>query len=79
MKDYIHCPHPWVNVNILSDGTVKPCCWCKGHIGNLNRETFDEIWNGNKVAELRQSILDNKIHPMCKNAPCPFKTEIADE
>jgi MoaA/NifB/PqqE/SkfB family radical SAM enzyme len=79
MKDYRECVFPWKNANILANGEVKPCCWCKGDIGNLNEETFEEIWNGTKMVELREHILEDKIHPMCKNAPCVYKTEVKND
>jgi MoaA/NifB/PqqE/SkfB family radical SAM enzyme len=71
---YAECRLPWKNANILSNGEVKPCCWCRGDFGNLNERSFEEIWNSEKASELRCSIINNEIHPMCINAPCPYNT-----
>jgi len=75
MKKYKTCRLPWDNVNILANGEVKPCCWCVGNVGNLNDKSLDEIWNGEAITELRESIVNDEIHDMCANAPCPYHTE----
>jgi radical SAM protein with 4Fe4S-binding SPASM domain len=74
VQDYNECVLPWDNANVLANGDIKPCCWCRGNIGNLNDASFEDIWNGEKIVELRKNILEGEIHPMCLNAPCPYKT-----
>ena len=43
---YTECRYPWETVQVLTDGSVRPCCWCNNSAGNLNDNTFEEIWNG---------------------------------
>ncbi|MCB9882010.1 MAG: SPASM domain-containing protein [Planctomycetes bacterium] len=47
------------------DGTVLPCC--RGHlpIGNLHRESFQDIWNGERMQRLRQSFLQRTLYREC--------------
>lgn len=66
------CVEAWTTLQILSNGDVRPCCWCSGNIGNLNMSTIDEIFNGNIVNELRRYIKEGKIHSMCINSPCKY-------
>ena len=54
------------------DGTVSVCCvdWSHGTlVGDLNNETFSEVWNGKRLKEFRILHLKgerSKIGP-CKN------------
>lgn len=67
------CKEPWINLQILSDGTIRPCCWCAGNLGNINEFTLEQIWNGEKIKELRNYISNGKIHPICSEiSPCPY-------
>jgi len=66
------CTYPWTWMNVLADGSVKPCCFCRGNLGNLRNASADEIWNGAIAIELRTFIKADRIHPMCENAPCTY-------
>ena len=57
---------------ITSDGNCKPCCFAPGSIGNLNDQSADEIWNGEIAIELRSFIKQDRLHPICNNAPCIY-------
>ena len=71
------CTFVWTTLQILADGTVRPCCWCNGNLGNLNDNTIEEIWNGELLASMRKSIENNEIHPICGvSAPCPYIQKI---
>lgn len=66
------CSNPWTWMMVTSDGTVKPCCFSSGNLGNLNEATAEAIWNGPIAVELRSFIKQNRIHPVCAGAPCKF-------
>lgn len=66
------CHYPWTWMMITADGSVAPCCFSSGKLGNLEENSVDEIWNGPTAQSLRKSIINNKIHAICKNAPCKF-------
>lgn len=48
---------------IISDGTVVPCCVAPHHLkpeylmGNINTDTFYNIWNSDKYNSLRKTLL----------------------
>jgi MoaA/NifB/PqqE/SkfB family radical SAM enzyme len=60
------CPMPWSHVGITPNGKVTVCCYVPMKIGDLNEQSFYDIWNGEKANELRKAVSsgDNKF---CKN------------
>lgn len=52
-----YCEYPWTTLTILADGSVVPCMqdingtWT---LGNVNTDSLTDIWNGEKLAELRR-------------------------
>jgi MoaA/NifB/PqqE/SkfB family radical SAM enzyme len=66
------CRHPWDNLQILTTGDVRVCCWSNKPVGNLNKNSLDEIWNGDEMKILRESVENDKVHDLCKNAACPY-------
>jgi radical SAM protein with 4Fe4S-binding SPASM domain len=65
------CPRLWFNPVITWDGKVIPCCFDKDaeHImGDLNQDSFREIWNGPRYRVFRRSILKNRsMTEICTN------------
>ena len=63
------CNIPWKVVGIDANMNVTPCCNLgRMYMGNLKdgKEKFEDIWNGKKYWELRNSILDGSIK-YCKH------------
>lgn len=64
------CPQIFKSMQINSDGRVIPCCidW-KGIniIGDVNNESLNDIWNGEKLKNLRNKHLEGKRHEF---SPC---------
>ncbi len=61
------CFKPWNELNIYWDGKVVPCCLDydgKYVLGNLNEESLEEIWNGEKMQELRRQHIENDFKKM---------------
>jgi radical SAM protein with 4Fe4S-binding SPASM domain len=51
------CRTPWNTIAVHPNGDVYPCmAWSRPPIGNLARQTFDEIWNGSAVTALRDEF-----------------------
>jgi radical SAM protein with 4Fe4S-binding SPASM domain len=50
------CDMPWKFTQIGVDGEVTPCCYSIRELGNLNEQSFDEIWNGFKYRFFRWRI-----------------------
>lgn len=66
-----HCWKMWHSCVITWDGKVVPCCFDKdAHyvLGNLNHQSFEEIWRGQKYNDFRASLLRSRTEiEMCKN------------
>jgi radical SAM protein with 4Fe4S-binding SPASM domain len=66
------CLEPWRSAVVLANGDVQACCvpgpemW----MGNLNKQTMKEIWNGPRYQELRRSV--NSDHPPLACSACPI-------
>jgi radical SAM protein with 4Fe4S-binding SPASM domain len=65
------CWRMWQSCVITWDGKVVPCCFDKdAHyvLGDLQQQTFKEIWQGAPYQEFRQQLLVSRSQiEMCKN------------
>jgi radical SAM protein with 4Fe4S-binding SPASM domain len=65
------CARLWFNPVITWDGKVVPCCFDKNAeyiMGDLNQDTFGEIWDGPKYRVFRKSILSGRhTVEICRN------------
>lgn len=60
------CRAPWDVLAIHPNGDAYPCmAWSRPPIGNLARQTFDEIWSGDALASLRREFEVQKPHIDC--------------
>lgn len=66
-----HCWKMWHSCVITWDGKVVPCCFDKdAHfvLGDLNQNSFGDIWRGEKYQQFRTSLLKSRSEiEMCKN------------
>jgi radical SAM protein with 4Fe4S-binding SPASM domain len=71
------CSRLWFNPVITWDGKVVPCCFDKNAeyvMGDLNYDSFREIWNGPKYRIFRRSILSGRhMIEMCRNCTSGLK------
>ena len=57
------CKSLWKDFIILQDGTVALCCQDyegRGDMGNLNYQTIEEVWNGEKFVKYRKFHKEGK-------------------
>lgn len=64
------CGNPWTHVHVKSDGLVYPCCFSDEVMGDLRRQSFEEIWNGEKYQDLRRSMKTAEYWGSCRRASC---------
>jgi radical SAM protein with 4Fe4S-binding SPASM domain len=66
-----HCWKMWHSCVITWDGKVLPCCFDKdAHfvLGNLNEQSFKDIWFGQQYDNFRASLLKSRSEiEICKN------------
>jgi radical SAM protein with 4Fe4S-binding SPASM domain len=65
------CMRLWFNPVITWNGKVLPCCFDKNEefvMGDLNKETFSDIWRGKEYKKFREDVLSarSKIG-ICRN------------
>ena len=72
-KNYTECYAMPFHVNIDAHGDVWPCCVLIGmkdmSFGNINENTFEEIWNGQQRANVIRRLKEMKLSectPECK-------------
>ena len=70
------CPKPFYELFIHANGDVSACCldWSgKLNLGNVHRETLQEIWHGEKLAKLRALHLEGRRSeiPICASCSMP--------
>jgi radical SAM protein with 4Fe4S-binding SPASM domain len=67
-----HCPIPFAMANILHDGSVLMCVhdWGRKEIvGNVRDATLAEIWNGDRMREVRRLVSERRYTelPACRD------------
>jgi len=79
------CNDPWKRLTIQSNGDVYPCCAFSIFnrnllLGNIIDRTIYEIWNGQKLNDLRKEISSGKYTKFstckdCQNSQYKYKVE----
>ncbi len=71
------CPLPFYQCYLNADGTISACCEAGAWhtppmliMGNIEKESINDIWNGEKMNKLRVSLLRNENIGICRN--CSF-------
>lgn len=62
------CAIPWAHINIIPRGKVYHCCMNSKldyFVGDLNKQTIEEVWNSDNMKSIRKSMLDGERHPAC--------------
>jgi|GEM_PF-4400130 len=71
VKDLLKkCTLPWDFMLIQTNGDVYPCCNSGYKLGNLNKESWENIWNGPRAMELRKKFRNNILPKECVDKPC---------
>jgi len=65
------CLHPFRRLKIDAYGGVTHCCYQTPSLGNILEQDFRDIWEGELNQEIRDVIMDGKLHRKCRGG-CPF-------
>lgn len=80
-RHYSPCTFLWQALVIFWDGSVLPCpqdfFGCR-ELGNVKDSTLAEVWNGEKMVELRRKILAKDFEglPTCAECDRPWRPQI---
>jgi radical SAM protein with 4Fe4S-binding SPASM domain len=60
---------PWIHMYVNTDGEAYPCCTTKyeNPVGNVRNNTLVELWNNDKMKEVRKKLLAGEYVEGCKN------------
>lgn len=58
---------PWIHMHMWPNGDVFPCCMSDTawSVGNTNDQTLIEIWNSDRMRELRKNMITGVATPAC--------------
>jgi len=61
------CMLPWMHIHSYPDGRAYPCCFALDSypIGDLNKSSMEEVFNGEAMKEMRVNMLENKTSKQC--------------
>ncbi|MBD3213900.1 MAG: radical SAM protein, partial [Candidatus Lokiarchaeota archaeon] len=69
LKNESPCLTPWISTYITATGKVLPCCYLTSEkyvMGNIYKNSFNEIWNGKKYRAFRRLLIDSRENiPEC--------------
>jgi len=67
------CPHPFNQVDLEESGVAYACCsaWLPTPMGNLNNSSMLDLWNGETMKRIRESIFDGSYR-YCRHDRCPM-------
>lgn len=77
-KTEAYCPLAWTHLHVSAVGDVLPCCIGKWTLpfGNINENSFDEIWNNDEFKKFRLKMMNDEKVPHCVD--CYKKEETSD-
>ena len=61
------CMMPWLHLHAFPDGRAYPCCFGLDQypVGDLNKSSMEEVFNGKDMREMRLNMLYNKPSRQC--------------
>ena len=61
------CMLPWMHLHAYPDGRAYPCCFAFDPypVGDLNKQSLKEVWDGEKMREMRLRMLNGKKSREC--------------
>ena len=60
------CPAPWTSLNINQTGGVSPCMHCFDEIGNIRKNTVQQVIAGENMQSIREHMAQGKWHSACR-------------
>jgi MoaA/NifB/PqqE/SkfB family radical SAM enzyme/Tfp pilus assembly protein PilF len=74
-QEVLHCKMPWKYMFICDKGTTYLTGSCVKPIGNIYKNSLDEIWNSPETQVYRENMLKNKFNDICR-PECRTRWEI---
>ena len=73
---YDTCKAPWRNVSVTPKGNIilSPLCFLPS-LGNVKKESFAAIWNGEQFKKMRRDLKKIKAYPACSRCCLLFDSK----
>jgi len=73
------CNLPWETLSLQPNGDVYPCTMTHTKVGNFFDNTFEEIWNGKKLAAFRDGVNNpDRMNEDCRKCSHCRYTSVLD-
>ena len=62
------CMYPWIHLHAYPTGETYPCCHAEmkvGPVGSTKQSSLKELWNSDRLRELRLDMLAEKQNSYC--------------
>jgi MoaA/NifB/PqqE/SkfB family radical SAM enzyme len=60
------CLYPFLQARVSFSGKVYFCPFIRVEVGDLSTHSLEEIWNGEKLVDMRRRLVENGIFPVCR-------------
>jgi len=60
------CLYPFRHARVGFSGKVYFCPFIRIEVGDLTIQTLAEAWNSDRYVQLRKTLLDHKLFPVCR-------------
>jgi len=61
------CAAPWVHLYLDGSGNAFPCCKNKkSGLGNISSESIKDLWNNEKLKQIRKNMIKGNTVPSCE-------------
>jgi len=60
------CLYPFNWARVSFSGKVYFCPFIRVEVGDLTKQTLQEVWNGERYVALRKRLLDEQLFPVCR-------------
>ncbi len=60
------CLYPFLNARVSFSGKMYFCPFIRVEVGDLTKQSLEEVWTGAPYVELRRKLLDAGLFPVCR-------------
>ncbi|HEY7056128.1 MAG TPA: radical SAM protein [Vicinamibacterales bacterium] len=60
------CLYPFLHARVSFSGKVYFCPFIRVEVGDLTKNSLEEIWNGDRYVDMRRRLLEHGIFPVCR-------------
>jgi MoaA/NifB/PqqE/SkfB family radical SAM enzyme len=60
------CLYPFLYARVAFSGKVYFCPFIRIEVGDLTRQTLEDVWSSDRYVSLRRKLVENGIFPVCR-------------